>query len=108
MSHLICNAGVAPYYGKDWFVYSKQFLTDFFASVTFPIGDLERPGIVSEDGLGWVWQTNLFGHYVLVSCMYFVSDFWFDGKKHSIVRSNPSFQRLQENSVLLVCSGCPP
>ena len=75
---MICNAGVAPFIYMDWFVFTKQFVLDFFASVTYPIYNYEKPGIVSDDGLGWVWQSNVLGHYILVSRMYFVNDIWSD------------------------------
>jgi 3-keto steroid reductase len=71
---MICSAGVAPFIGIAWFTMIKQLLTDFFAAVTYPVYNLQRPGILSDDGLGWVWQCNVFGHYVLVSCMHFASN----------------------------------
>ncbi|KAG2363859.1 NAD(P)-binding protein [Suillus spraguei] len=65
VSHLICNAGVASFIGINWMLAIKQFITDCIESVTTPIYYTQEVGQVSQDGLGWVWQCNLFGHYVL-------------------------------------------
>ena len=27
---------------------------------------IQREGVLSDDGLGWTWQCNVFGHYILV------------------------------------------
>lgn len=35
-------------------------------AVTAPIFYTQEVGQLSQDGLGWVWQCNVFGHYVLV------------------------------------------
>lgn len=43
--------------------------TDFIAAVTTPKYFLQRVGDVSQDGLGLVWQCNVFGHYVLVRAL---------------------------------------
>jgi len=92
---MICNAGVAPFVRMDWFVFAKQFVLKFFDSVTYPTFNYETPGIVSDDGLGWVWQSNVFGHYVLVSRTYLVNDTWSDMRNTSVVSSSPSFLRLR-------------
>ena len=34
--------------------------------VTEPAFYLQRVGLMSDDGLGWAWQCNVFGHYILV------------------------------------------
>ncbi|EJD00851.1 uncharacterized protein FOMMEDRAFT_21336 [Fomitiporia mediterranea MF3/22] len=65
VSHLVCNAGVASFIGYDWPLACKQLLTDFLGAVTSPLFKLQRIGELSEDGLGWIWQCNVFGHYML-------------------------------------------
>ena len=34
--------------------------------VTNPQYNVQRREVVSDDGLGWTWQCNVFGHYILV------------------------------------------
>ncbi|KAL5488351.1 ERG27 [Sanghuangporus weigelae] len=65
ISHLVCNAGVASFIGYDWPLAIKQLLTDFIGAVVSPLFKIQRIGEMSEDGLGWIWQCNVFGHYVL-------------------------------------------
>ena len=66
VSHLICNAGVASFAGVDYSVCFKQFFGSPVAAVSTPEYYIQRRGELSVDGLGWVWQCNVFGHYALV------------------------------------------
>jgi 3-keto steroid reductase len=50
----------------DWATCFGQFLTQPLAAVTAPRYYLQNQGEISVDGLGWVWQCNVFGHFVLV------------------------------------------
>jgi hypothetical protein len=34
--------------------------------MTDPTYNVQRRGVMSDDGLGWTWQCNVFGHYILV------------------------------------------
>ncbi|KAH9059315.1 NAD(P)-binding protein [Lactarius vividus] len=70
VSHLVCNAGVAPFLRISWPLVFRQFWEDLFQLnlfefVTHPRYNIQRTGIMSDDGLGWVWQCNVFGHYVI-------------------------------------------
>ncbi|KAF7978290.1 hypothetical protein HWV62_875 [Athelia sp. TMB] len=65
ISHLICNAGVASFINIEWFRAIKQCFTEPITAVTAPRYYRQREGEVSADGLGWVWQCNVFGHYCL-------------------------------------------
>ncbi|RDB19578.1 3-keto-steroid reductase [Hypsizygus marmoreus] len=65
ISRLICNAGVASFSRISWPGCIKQMLTAPMISVTAPNYYGQHSGERSIDGLGWVWQCNLFGHYVL-------------------------------------------
>ncbi|KAJ7047854.1 hypothetical protein C8F04DRAFT_1060294 [Mycena alexandri] len=65
ISHLICNAGVASFKHIDWPACLKQVATNFLSAITGPEFYVQSVGEVSVDGLGWIWQSNLFGHYVL-------------------------------------------
>jgi 3-keto steroid reductase len=39
---------------------------NLFRLVTIPEYNIQRRAMMSDDGLGWVWQCNVFGHYILV------------------------------------------
>ncbi|KAF8835829.1 NAD(P)-binding protein [Paxillus ammoniavirescens] len=65
VSHLICNAGLAGFARIDWPLAIWQLLTDWATATTTARYCLQNTGDVSQDGLGWVWQCNVFGHYVL-------------------------------------------
>ncbi|KAJ7727909.1 hypothetical protein B0H16DRAFT_246781 [Mycena metata] len=65
ISHLVCNAGVASFHHIDWPACLKQVATNFLSAITGPEFYVQSVGEVSVDGLGWIWQSNLFGHYVL-------------------------------------------
>ncbi|KIO03131.1 hypothetical protein M404DRAFT_1001750 [Pisolithus tinctorius Marx 270] len=65
ISHLICNAGVVCFAKIDWPLCLVQLAKDFIGAVTAPKYFLQSTGRISEDGLGWLWQCNIFGHYVL-------------------------------------------
>ncbi|KAK2462309.1 hypothetical protein APHAL10511_005615 [Amanita phalloides] len=65
VSHLICNAGFASFAGIFWPSAIKQILLDPLNAVTAPTFYLQHVGEESVDGLGWVWQCNFFGHFIL-------------------------------------------
>ncbi|KAH7888093.1 NAD(P)-binding protein [Phlebopus sp. FC_14] len=65
VSHLICNAGVACFQRIDWPLAIWSLFTGWVAAVTYPRYFVQTSGETSEDGLGWIWQCNVFGHYVL-------------------------------------------
>ena len=43
---------------------------NFFGFVVCPSYTVQRKGVMSDDGLGWTWQCNVFGHYILVRAPY--------------------------------------
>ncbi|KAF8075838.1 hypothetical protein FPV67DRAFT_1469452 [Lyophyllum atratum] len=65
ISRLICNAGVASFACIDWVACFKQLFKEPMNAVTAPAFYFQHQGELSVDGLGWVWQCNLFGHYAL-------------------------------------------
>ncbi|KAJ7163812.1 3-keto sterol reductase [Mycena crocata] len=65
VSHLICNAGVANFTHIEWIPCITQLARNFLEAITRPEFYAQSVGELSVDGLGWVWQSNLFGHYVL-------------------------------------------
>ncbi|EGO27194.1 hypothetical protein SERLADRAFT_333162, partial [Serpula lacrymans var. lacrymans S7.9] len=69
VSHLICNAGVASFNKIDWVICLQQLFTHWVTAVTAPIYYIQNKGEMSSDELGWVWQCNVFGHYVMYRCI---------------------------------------
>ncbi|XP_006459766.1 hypothetical protein AGABI2DRAFT_202140 [Agaricus bisporus var. bisporus H97] len=65
ITDLICNAGFASFVSIDWPSCIMQLITQPLTAVTAPCYYLQNQGEVSADGLGWVWQCNMFGHYSL-------------------------------------------
>lgn len=65
VSHLICNAGVATYKHLDIGIFLMQCLESPLKAVQYPAFNVQKAGVTSGDGLGFVWQCNVFGHYVL-------------------------------------------
>jgi 3-keto steroid reductase len=71
VSHLVCNAGVAPFLKISWLLFCQQLWRNTlelnpFKVVTEPTYNVQHVGLMSDDGLGWAWQCNVFGHYILV------------------------------------------
>jgi 3-keto steroid reductase len=71
VSHLVCNAGVAPFLRISWPLFLQQLWQDTcqlkpFEFAAHPRFNIQRSAIMSDDGLGWVWQCNVFGHYIIV------------------------------------------
>lgn len=67
VSHMVLNAGVGSFTGINWWGAAYEICTGFKTAVTAPGYKIQATGEMSGDGLGWVWQCNIFGHYVLVS-----------------------------------------
>ncbi|KAF8966502.1 3-keto sterol reductase [Flammula alnicola] len=65
VSHLVCNAGVASFSGIDWLACFKQLAVSPMTAITAPEFYLQHEGEISPDNIGWVWQSNVFGHFVL-------------------------------------------
>lgn len=67
ISHMILNAGAAPWAGLDWLLAIKSIILNLPDAVTFPRYKLQHVGLLSDEGLGWTFQCNVFGHFMLVS-----------------------------------------
>ncbi|KAH7917328.1 NAD(P)-binding protein [Leucogyrophana mollusca] len=65
VSHLILNAGMLSVLKYDEALAMKQMRANFVEAVTAPNYYIQNVGELSSDGLGKIWQTNVFGHYVL-------------------------------------------
>lgn len=67
ISHLICNAGCAFWTGVDKILAAKVIVMKGLSwSITLPPFKLQHTGRMSADGLGCTWQSNVFGHYIMV------------------------------------------
>jgi len=66
MDWLVCNAGVAQVVALDWLTILYQFFTDPMMLSTIPRYLIELVGTETEDGMGLVFQANVFGHYYIV------------------------------------------
>jgi len=64
---LIFNAGVAEVTSLNWITLTHQIITDPVLFCTVPNYLTERVGSMSEDGIGHIFQANVFGHYYIVS-----------------------------------------
>ncbi|KAG6840632.1 hypothetical protein C0991_005397 [Blastosporella zonata] len=65
VSRLILNAGGASFSCIDWLGAFVQIMKEPVNAITAPSYYSQHTGEISLDGLGWVWQCNLFSHYVL-------------------------------------------
>ncbi|KAF9004725.1 hypothetical protein BDQ17DRAFT_1354559 [Cyathus striatus] len=65
ISHVIFNAGVASFSHIHWPDCIRQLLSSPMDAITAPTFYVQHKGEMSVDGLGWVWQCNLFGHFAL-------------------------------------------
>jgi len=65
VSHLLCNAGVASFKNVNWLLCIKQLVLDPMGLITSPVFYSQHCGELSADNLGWVWQSNVFGHFIL-------------------------------------------
>ena len=81
ISHLILNAGTATFSHLD----KVRFIVDLARYPMFgarnPRANIQVSGVMSQDKLGYVFQCNVFGHYVLVSTLlrnlvWFGTDIW--------------------------------
>lgn len=67
ISHLICNAGCGFWSGVDKLLACRQILdVGLSLAITIPKFKLQHTGVMSGDGLGCTWQSNIFGHYIMV------------------------------------------
>jgi 3-keto steroid reductase len=63
---LIFNAGVAEVVALNWVTVFEQLVTDPILLFTLPRYLIERVGSKTDDGIGLVFQANVFGHYYMV------------------------------------------
>ena len=79
-SHLICNTSVALFMGLLWslllcWLWRNLLNLNIFRFVVYPSYIVQHKGVMSDNGLGWTWQCNIFGDYILVhSLSHFTSE----------------------------------
>lgn len=66
ISHLVFNAGTATYSHFDILNFVFDLLVYFLDIIHHPRSNIQVNGVLSKDNLGYAWQCNAFGHYVLV------------------------------------------
>ncbi|CAD6955417.1 unnamed protein product [Tilletia laevis] len=69
VTHIILNAGVGPFTALNWLPALYLCFTNFHRFVTYPAYKRQRKGDISDDGFGWVWQSNVGAHYILVRAL---------------------------------------
>ncbi|KAL7417321.1 hypothetical protein BDY24DRAFT_166273 [Mrakia frigida] len=68
LTHLYLNAGVGAWSQIDWLAAFCEFFTNPVKCLTDPDFKLQETGWKSEkDGMGWVWQCGVFGHWCIAN-----------------------------------------
>ncbi|CCE62260.1 hypothetical protein TPHA_0C01040 [Tetrapisispora phaffii CBS 4417] len=64
--YFFANSALALNEGIDWVAATKQSLTAPLEAVTSPNYRIQKVGVKSKDGMGMVFQANVFGPYYLI------------------------------------------
>ena len=64
--YLFINAAQGVYDGINWFQAVKDVMMNPLQAVTFPEYKVQRVGVKSADGIGLVFQANVFGPYYFI------------------------------------------
>lgn len=67
LNHLVLNAGAASFIAVDWFKFIVSFIVHPVITLTVASYIIQPVGERSNDGLGYIWQCNVFGPYIFVS-----------------------------------------
>jgi hypothetical protein len=67
LNHLVLNAGTASFVAIDRFQFLVSFILHPILTLTAASYIIQGIGERSGDGLGHIWQCNVFGPYILVS-----------------------------------------
>lgn len=65
LSHLLLNAGGGAFVGLDWSKVIRGMVLNLVEALTYPDYMLESRSEETDDKLGYTWQLNVFGHYLL-------------------------------------------
>ncbi|ODV87658.1 hypothetical protein CANARDRAFT_4981 [[Candida] arabinofermentans NRRL YB-2248] len=66
IDYLFINAAQGVYAGIDWIQATKENLTNPVKACTYPTYKIQKIGVKSKDGMGLVFQANVFGPYYLI------------------------------------------
>ncbi|SSD61670.1 probable 3-keto-steroid reductase [Saccharomycodes ludwigii] len=66
INYFFVNAAQGVYDGISWLGACKEILSDPIEGVTNPHYKIQRIGVKTDDGLGTVFQANVFGPYYLI------------------------------------------
>lgn len=66
IDYVFINAAQGVYSGIDWLGACKSIAKNLLDAVTFPTYKIQRVGVKSADGLGLVFQGNVFGPYYFI------------------------------------------
>ena len=66
INYFYANAAQGVYDGIDWFGAVKEVCSNPIKAVTYPTYKIQKVGIKSKDGMGLVFQANVFGPYYLI------------------------------------------
>lgn len=66
INYFYVNAAQGVYNGIDWFGAVKEVCSNPIKAVTYPTYKIQKVGIKSKDGMGLVFQANVFGPYYLI------------------------------------------
>ena len=64
--YLFINAAQGVYKGIDWVAATREVLRNPLNAVTHPTYKIQRVGVKSQDGMGLVFQANVFGPYYFI------------------------------------------
>lgn len=91
LNHLVLNAGSASFAAIDWFKLTGLLVLHPIVTLTVVSYVIQHIGEKSEDGLGYIWQCNIFGPYLFVGLSLLSSLYQSLNTTHSF----PSFSALQ-------------
>lgn len=66
IDYLYLNAAQGVYQGIDWWGATVECCTNPIKGVTYPTYKIQKIGVKSKDGLGLVFQANVFGPYYFI------------------------------------------
>lgn len=66
INYFYVNAAQGVYDGIDWFGAVREVCSNPIRAVTYPTYKIQKIGVKSKDGMGLVFQANVFGPYYLI------------------------------------------
>lgn len=101
INYFFVNAAQGVYEGINWFGAVKEVCANPLEAVTNPTYKIQKVGVTSKDGMGLVFQANVFGPYYLIQKLIPQLS---AGKANivwiSSIMSNPKYLSLQDIELL--------